>query len=121
MESDRTDPKIAKMAFEAVYADKIDLNRRLYLLLHPEMRLLFDDKENPNYCDDEYVPDYCADPRLVIEAMRERDDWQEFGTHYLLLAGVKNIWEFGIPLDLMMNREGALALLALEWIEGRKG
>ena len=64
-------------------------------------------------------PDYCADPRLVIEVMRERGDWDRFR----LVIGVgyrdgpyKNSITY-ISLDLIMDKTGKLARLATEWIK----
>lgn len=72
--------------------------------------------DNANYSN----PDYCADPRLVIEAMRERNEDSTFITYVVTQHPYKYKYAEYAIVDLMMNREGALALLALEWIEGRK-
>jgi hypothetical protein len=73
-------------------------------------------------------PDYCADPRLVIEAMREREDFIMFlkttgsGGDMLILTGktlpVDNVEhrEF-VYLDLIMDKTGKLALLGIEWLK----
>ena len=81
-----------------------------------------------HYCSGKHVdctppipiyPNYAADPRLVIEVMREREDWREF-------SKVIGFWSVGLrPMrqriffvrcDLIMDRTGKLRDLALEWL-----
>lgn len=61
-------------------------------------------------------PDYCADPRLVIEAMREREKFKEF--IYFVLGPYGDVFNL---LDLIMDTTGKLRDAAIEFIEGRKG
>ena len=68
----------------------------------------------------EYVyPDYYSDPRLVIEAMREKEDFHQFlgwlGGYVEWIGGI--LEEEQIPIDLIMDKTGKLAKLATEWIE----
>lgn len=70
----------------------------------------YGEEYNPN-------PDYCADPRLVIEVMMEREDWLEFAAHYLIVD--VHSQEDGIQIDLIMDKTGKLAKLAIEWL-GKK-
>ena len=99
-----------------------DLSRKLHLLLHSERQFLFHGNVSLNDCYDENIPDYCDDPRLVIEAMREYCGGDEYkfsqflfslpihGTYPHLLRGF---------IDLILDKTGKLALLAIEWLEGR--
>ena len=101
-----------------------DINRRLHLLLHSERKFLFHGNVSLNDCYDKNIPDYCNDPRLVIEAVRGYCGEDEFkfsdflfnlpihGTYPHLLRGF---------IDLILDKTGLLAKLAVEWIEGRKG
>ena len=67
-----------------------------------------------NYID----PDYCDDPRLVIEVMRERKDFDEF-----IDIGIQSQKWFEADdwIDLFMDRTGKLAKLATEWLNQQKG
>lgn len=62
--------------------------------------------------------DYCGDPRLVIEAMREREDWTSFYEYctyrFVRIPGAYSIY---IAIDLIMDRTGKLAKLGTEWIK----
>jgi len=61
-------------------------------------------------------PNYCSDPRLVLEVMRNRDDWLDF---------IQSVYDENRPLwsglldytDLVMDKTGQLALRAIEWME----
>ena len=67
----------------------------------------------------DYVyPNYCDDPRLVIEVMREREDFDEF-----IDIGIQSQKWFEADdwIDLFMDRTGKLAVLATEWINKQKG
>lgn len=69
-------------------------------------------------------PDYCGDPRLVLEAMRERYKDDEYGfSHFLFYLPIYGTYphllrEFS---DLIMDKTGKLALLALEWLGQQEG
>jgi hypothetical protein len=63
-------------------------------------------------------PDYCSDPRLAIEAMQERDDWDAF-MYWQGFCESSIMPKYWIPIDLMMDTTGNLALLAIEWLERR--
>ncbi|HSW62198.1 MAG TPA: hypothetical protein VLH56_02585 [Dissulfurispiraceae bacterium] len=60
-------------------------------------------------------PDYCGDPRLVIEAMFAREDWIDFRDACITIYGD------AIPVDLILDKTGELALLALEWLGQQEG
>ncbi len=68
-------------------------------------------------------PDYCADPRLVIEAMRKREDWREF---YIWASDHGRALDYNsqgtvfIRMSIAMDKTGKLAKLATEWIERRE-
>ena len=66
-------------------------------------------------------PNYCADPRLVIEAMIGRRDWIKFLKHITnhCMSGYASINNF--TRDRIMDRTGKLAVLATEWINKQKG
>jgi hypothetical protein len=67
-------------------------------------------------------PDYCADPRLVIEAMMERPDFALWMAHLEYIGD--NIeatdWDHTVDIDLIMDKTGKLALLAIEWMRKEK-
>ena len=63
-------------------------------------------------------PDYAADPRLVLEAMSVRDDWDEFLVEYGALGKHGRHFDM-IPVDLIRDRTGHFRDLAIEWLEGR--
>lgn len=68
------------------------------------------------------ITDYSADPRLVIEVMREREDWDEFADTYFIPAITGDGKRmFYISEHLIMDRTGKLRDLALEWINKQKG
>jgi hypothetical protein len=67
-------------------------------------------------------PDYAADPRLVLEVMKKREDWWLFSR----LSGFWVIpFEAGekIYLDTayILDKTGKLRDKAIEWMEGRNG
>jgi hypothetical protein len=62
-------------------------------------------------------PDYCNDPRLVIEAMGERYEDTEFIEY--AVKGSRKLPEYELA-DLFMDRTGKLASLAIEFLEERK-
>ena len=67
-------------------------------------------------------PDYCADPRLVIKVMREREDWDEFADTYFIPAITGDGKRmFYISEHLITDKTGKLAKLATEWINKQKG
>jgi len=47
-------------------------------------------------------PDYCADPRLVLEVMVEKGYWGK---------------NWGVTIEGMLDKTGILALKAIEWME----
>ena len=63
--------------------------------------------------------DFCADPRLVLEVMRNRDDWLDF---------IQSVYDENRPLwsglldytDLVMDKTGQLALKAIKWMQKKK-
>ena len=63
-------------------------------------------------------PNYADDPRLVIEVMRERGDFDEF-----IDIGIQSQKWFEADdwIDLFMDRTGKLAKLATEWLNQQKG
>jgi hypothetical protein len=68
-------------------------------------------------------PDFCADPRLVLEVMMRREDWQKFGKLYLMFASfttedpLEENYNFAISTKEMMDTTGLLALKGIEWME----
>jgi len=67
-------------------------------------------------------PNYCSDPRLVLEVMMKRDDWPKF----LLVVGSDRRWcEYlagyekrdTICIDYISNKTGQLVLAAIKWME----
>ena len=50
----------------------MDLNRELYLLLYRT------ELQDVVFIDDEDIPDFKSDPRLVLREMMKREDWPEF-------------------------------------------
>lgn len=58
-------------------------------------------------------PDFISDPRLVLEVMREREDWIDFMDFYICISGDY------IPIDIILVCTGKLLDLAIEWLEGR--
>jgi hypothetical protein len=62
-------------------------------------------------------PDYCADPRLVIEAMRRRDEDKDF---LVDIVEKNNRYPPFFIVDLIMDKTGRLANLAIEWLETRE-
>ena len=64
--------------------------------------------------------DFKSDARLVIEAMRKREDWHRFVAHKVggfipLFPEIRYL----IPVDLIMDRSGKLTKLATEWLKER--
>ena len=47
-------------------------------------------------------PDYCADPRLVLEVMMKLEYWGE---------------NWGVTIGSMLDKTGKIALEAIKWIE----
>ena len=65
-------------------------------------------------------PDYCADPRLVIEAMQEREDWPKF-VYYIASSHLSTILDSTYAvINLIMDRTGELAKLATEWLKEKE-
>ena len=67
--------------------------------------------------------DFKSDARLVIEAMREREDWREF---YIWASDHGRALDYNsqgtvfIRMSIAMDKTGKLAKLATEWIERGK-
>jgi hypothetical protein len=102
-----------------------EINKRLYELLgncwhEPDGEAKFAGNFICKKCRYVYwantTPDYCADPRLVIKAMMERKDWPDFLRWFF---GKKNRDAEDL-LYSIMDTTGKLALLAIEYLEGRK-
>ena len=63
--------------------------------------------------------DFKSDARLVIEAMRKREDWPKF-VYYIASSHLSTILDYTYAvINLIMDRTGELAKLALEWLERR--
>ena len=88
-----------------------------------------------HYCSEKYIdctppipiyPDYAADPRLVIEVMREQLPPDKLADFLLYIidrlfpssSQAAVLYQF---IDLIMDRTGKLAKLATEWINKQKG
>ena len=68
------------------------------------------------------IPDYVADPRLVLREMEKREDGKLFFAK-LIYAGnnVEAIDDDGlIDRDLILDTTGRLAQIALDWIKEGK-
>jgi hypothetical protein len=65
-------------------------------------------------------PNYCADPRLVIEVMREKEDFVRF-IRFLSKGMIEPAQSSFICIDLMMDKTGKLAELAIEWLAQKEG
>ena len=69
------------------------------------------------------VPNFCSDPRLVIEAMREREDWREF---YIWASDHGRALDYNsqgtvfIRMSIAMDKTGKLAKLATEWLKEKE-
>lgn len=63
------------------------------------------------------IPDYCADPRRVLEVMMKREDWMgDFGFEVF----ISPTGDYGvISVDIILDKTGQLALKAIEWMEER--
>ena len=60
-------------------------------------------------------PNYCADPTLVISAMKERADFSGFIEQVGLYVG-----QWLMDVDLILDKKGKLAKLALDWLTAQK-
>ena len=60
-------------------------------------------------------PDYCSAPSLVIEAMKERADFSGFIEQIGLYIG-----QWLMDVDLILDKTGRLAKLAVEWLTTQK-
>lgn len=94
-----------------------DPNRELHELLGKEPEKIPFGTAYPVTVDK--FPDY-TDARLVLEAIKEMDNWGEF----LLDNGA--ISKHGrhldcILVDLILDRTGKLRDLAIQWLKGQKG
>jgi len=65
--------------------------------------------------------DYATDPRLVLEAMMKRDDWDDFQASFCIgtRSGEKMFW--GVHVDYILDKTGKLRDKAIEWITKTKG
>lgn len=63
-------------------------------------------------------PDFCADPRLVLEVMMKRRDWKDF----VWVVGIykEQTNKIYICYDYIRDTTGLLALAAIEWMEMTK-
>ena len=61
-------------------------------------------------------PDYCSDARLVIEAMRERNEDTEFIWFAVAVYPHNLKYKECAITDLIMDKTGKLAVLAYEWL-----
>jgi hypothetical protein len=67
--------------------------------------------KNPN-------PDFCADPRLVLEVMMKREDWSEF--LFVIVAALTCKEERCPLIRYILDTTGLLAVKAIEWMEGKE-
>ena len=107
-------------------ACRVDRNRELHELLGHCVHNLSPDLLNCVICcayfgeifDNKHaVPDYTADPRLVLREMRAREDWNEFCAEHLVdYEG----WDtFYLLIDLFMDETGKLVDIAIKWLKER--
>ena len=69
-------------------------------------------------CQEECIPDYVADPRLVIREIDKQGKRKDF-INYLLRT--QKVWLISDMLvDLILDTAGKLAQLALDWIKEQK-
>jgi hypothetical protein len=84
----------------------------------------FDDGGMCGLCGECYeahnIPDYAADPRLVLREMMKRVDWDEFVTltGAGVIANTKNGTVYCIDLFYILDDSGKLRDLAIEFLEG---
>jgi len=64
--------------------------------------------------------DYCAHPDLVLEEMKDRKDYFDFINTVGRAVPVFTTVECFIAVDLIMDKTGLLALLAIRWMEEKK-
>lgn len=64
-------------------------------------------------------PDFCADPRLVLEVMMKREDWPEF-MRSLQIVDNPCLFLQKYTEDYILDTTGLLALKAIEWMEAHK-
>jgi hypothetical protein len=62
-------------------------------------------------------PDFCADPRLVLEVMMKREDWLEFWESTGWNDAHFGEQELSIPISYILDTTGLLALKAISWLE----
>ena len=90
-----------------------NINRRLHELLGGTW-----DTHEGWYGNFNKNPDYCADPRLVLKAMMEREDYPYFSERigwYIQREEGRLIYTY-----LIMDTTGKLAQLAIKWLEEGK-
>lgn len=64
--------------------------------------------------------DYCKHPDLVLEEMKDRKDYFDFINTVGRAVPVFTTVECFIAVDLIMDKTGLLALLAIRWMEEKK-
>lgn len=64
-------------------------------------------------------PDVCKNPDLVLEAMMKRKYFGDF-VRYIYGCGDDVEYEVCIPLDLILDKTGKLALAAIKWMEEKE-
>ncbi len=65
-------------------------------------------------------PNFCRDPRLVLEVMMKRKDWPHFQMTLFKETAHGRIADC-IPIIYMKDTTGLLALKGIEWLEMQKG
>jgi hypothetical protein len=63
-------------------------------------------------------PDYCADPRLVLEVMMKREDWPKFAPMVGRWDG--STAEYFVRSDYLLDTTGLLAMKGIEWLERKE-
>lgn len=101
--------------------EKTNINRQLHEALGKHV--CTESKSYPGtcrYCKEimQIIPDYCADPRLVIAAMRERKDRADF--YYQCLTEKDGYGGRDFRMELVLDTTGRLAKLALEWLKEKE-
>ena len=71
----------------------------------------------------EYYPDFCADPRLVLEVMKKREDWIEFADRSMVIATIDPFTDactYAIPIYKIQDKTGLFAREAISFMEEKK-
>jgi len=98
----------------SVYTSKRQLDFRCYFCDFQDTI-----REDEESCPYDPNPDYCAHPDLVLEVMQKK---KYFGDFLDYIGGRGDNIEYCscVPVFLIMDKTGQLALLGIEWLEKNK-